>query len=277
MDARTITDFAPVFAHWFIAIFLATFGVLALVMRSRFLSVEPYVKNLKLPPELRARCDAAVRAREEIDSSGHVARAVGIVALVCAGLEWTPLPAVIPYALFTAGVALCMLLYFVFELRPLSKRVAVLEARNVSKVAPWFVMTAATVEALCPLGAIGVPGYRVSGIAVCLSSLLMLYVGSRLVYVPARLLGNDLPAERFIDTRIRSMRAGTVLVMLGAPVTVMLVLAMLATAGSYGQGRMAVIVSLGIAAIAQMVASIWLIRLNARPKDAELAELAMPA
>ena len=277
MDARTIIDFAPVFAHWFIAIFLATFGVLALVMRSRFLSVEPYVKNLELPPELRARCDAAVQAREEIDSSGHVARAVGVVALVCAGLEWTPLPAVIPYALFTVGLAVCMLLFFVFELRPLSKRVAVLEARNVAKVAPWFVMTAATVEALCPLGAIGVPGYRVSGIAVCLSSLLMLYVGSRLVYLPARLLGNDLPAERFIDTRIRSMRAGTVLTMLGAPVMVLLALSMVSMAGSTSIDYFAVIVSLGIAAIAQMVVGIWLIRLNAKPRETELAELAMRA
>lgn len=86
-------------------------------------------------------------------------------------------------------------------------RAALLAVRTSNSVIPaiWFVVAAAC--ALLVLSFANVPGYALPAFVVCISSLTTVFMAWRMTLLPAMISGEDVPAERLVDDRLRFNRS----------------------------------------------------------------------
>jgi hypothetical protein len=133
-----------------------------------------------------------------------------LLSLACA---FTSTPVAVLYAI------LCLLIAMVGaaalqQLRNTQqKRVAVLTSRTPGKVLPpfWFVLAVLSAVSILPFTEH--PQWGFATVAVCMSSLATTFVAWRLTHLGAILTGEDVPAEQFVDDRVRSHRVSTILLL----------------------------------------------------------------
>lgn len=172
-------------------------------------------------PILRARLLAALEQRRKIESIPLSAKLLALL-WACAGVgmlvasEAGIIPAAqgpVWYGVMCLGLAAIMA-HVYFAIRdPQPVRVALLQARSSAQVIPpyWFAATCATGVLVLVYAAI--PELRVAAILVCISSLATAAIAGRLTRLPARLAGNDIEAERFVDDGLRLRRAASVVLL----------------------------------------------------------------
>jgi hypothetical protein len=92
-------------------------------------------------------------------------------------------------------------------------RVAVLSIRTPAEVISpyWFVLAAGS--ACWTLVFIDQPGLKLASVLVCVSAIFTSFIAWRLTTLGAILSGDDLPAEKIVDDRLRFYRSSTALVL----------------------------------------------------------------
>ncbi|HEY5256754.1 MAG TPA: hypothetical protein VIJ12_00040 [Candidatus Baltobacteraceae bacterium] len=257
------------YTHLWIADVLALVGVVALLFGSSFTSMRAAFARIRVDEATRGRLLKAVDARESAEQSlVPYTRLVGLIALLCAALEFAPVPPLLPYAFFVLALSVTALIVSSYALRALPKRVALLQARDAASVVPRYIFAVVSVQSLCALALVGEPAYRLSAVAVCVAGIVSTFVGWRLTYAPARLLGDDLPVEQFVDQRIRLNRASMAVTMSGAPVMVLLGIS------QDNSPTLTVIAAFGLVWVMFVIQMVWVFRaVNAPPKPDDLAAI----
>lgn len=170
-------------------------------------------------PALRARLLAVLEERRKIEHVSLPVQILGIAwVLAAAGILGVGSAGVLPRAQVPMwyGV-LCLVLAAImmhayFQLRnPRPVRVAVLQTRRSAQVIPLYWFAAACAGSAVTLAYALLPNLRMGAALVCLSSLATAAIAWRLTRLPARLAGNDIEAERFVDEDLRFRRAAAVL------------------------------------------------------------------
>jgi hypothetical protein len=194
--------------RWFWVAFIALFGLLLLI-KPKFLAVDALrfgLRRLKNDQQERA-----VRALERRLKAEHVSTTPGYIGgagalVIAAAGALTSLQPVVLYALFCFWLAAITAITFVQLRNGQPKRVAVLAPRSSATVIPRWIALGTLLSVLTPLVYAAKPQYTLACIVVCCSALVTLAVAWRLTQLPALLQGQDLPAEVFIDNRLRAQR-----------------------------------------------------------------------
>jgi hypothetical protein len=165
--------------------------------------------------------DEQIRAINALDRRAEAERisrvpgyAGAAAAFVLAGIgAATSVPPVLLYAVFCLLLAGTIALMFLQLRNAQPKRVAVLTARTPSRVIPMWMVGVALLGSLTPLAYAAKPQYTVIAIIICCTAIATLVVALRLTQLPALLQGDDLPAEVFIDDRLRAHRSAAPLLL----------------------------------------------------------------
>lgn len=208
------------FQHWFYTAFFALLAWSFLRNPARYAATCAYFRNIDTDEPARDRImDASVRRKrlENISPNlGYYLGALNAVLAVLCGATW--LQPSLWYAISTLGMALVTGVAYLQLRNSQRRRVAVLAPRGPGRAISPYWIAAAFLCALTPLVDIPHVPLRFTAIAVCAATLIIASIGWRLTLMPALLEGVDLPAEQFVDDRLRSMRSmGAFAVAIGVP------------------------------------------------------------
>ncbi len=200
---------------WAWTAFITAFGLL-LLWKPKFLAFDAGAKLLRFTGnDEQQRVAQALERRTHAEHVSAIPGYIGGVgSLVLAAISaFTPVPPVLMYAVFCLWISAIIALTFIQLRNAQPKRVAVLSPRTPSAVIPWWIVAGVVLSALAPLVYVTQPAYAVGAIIICCSTLATLAVAWRLTQLPALLQGQDLPAEVFIDNRLRAHRSGGPLIL----------------------------------------------------------------
>lgn len=208
------------FQHWFYTAFFAWLAWTFLRNPARFAATCPYFCNIETDEWAHDRImDASVRRKrmEHISPNlGYYLGALNAVLAVLCGATW--LQPSLWYAVSTLGMAAVTGVAYLQLRNSQRRRVAVLTVRGPARVVSPYWIAAAFLSAFTPLVDVPHASLRLTAIAVCIATLIIATIGWRLTLMPALLEGEDLPAEQFVDDRLRSMRSiGALAVAMGVP------------------------------------------------------------
>jgi hypothetical protein len=170
-------------------------------------------------PQLRARVVFALEQRRRLESIPLGVKIAGSIWII-AGLSLVGAAAadLIPhtqepvwYAITCLGLALLMVRIY-FQIRtPQPVRVAVLQPRASTQVIPPYWYALVLLSSCAVLTYVRFSQLTAAAIIVCAASLALAAIAWRLTQLPARLLGQDVEIERFVDDGVRFRRAAAVL------------------------------------------------------------------
>lgn len=211
----TAVQWVDVFQHWFYSGTLAFIGVLFLLRPACFAATCPYFNNLRGDADIRVRImEASVRrkAMENVSPSlGYYVAAISFALAILGAVTWQQ-PA-LWYAIECLAIAAAISIAFL-QLRSAQRiRVAVLCARTPSSVIHPAWGLVAVLCALSPLGDLPNPSLRLTAAIVVVASLCIAYVAWRVTMMPAMMEGVDIPAEQFVDERLRAQRSSRILLL----------------------------------------------------------------
>jgi hypothetical protein len=137
-----------------------------------------------------------------------------MLGLLCVALAAASALASVPpslwYALFCALAAALFATVFTHLRNVQPRRIAALTARAPEQIIPRTWVVAALAVAVLPLIDLAVPQLRWTALVVAASAIVTVATGWRATEMPAVLEGRDLPVERFVDARLRVIRARNV-------------------------------------------------------------------
>jgi hypothetical protein len=199
--------------HWFLTVAFAALGGLALVNPSCFTRIQPYFKQMRARGWAYDRIIAVAVRREQLE---NVPRAYGyVLGILCLALAaagaLTNVTASLWYALFCLVAAAIFSTVFTHLRNVQPRRVATLTARAPEQIIPRAWVAAALAVAVLPLIDLAIPQLRWTAVAVTASAIVIVATGWRATEMPAVLEGHDLPVERFVDARLRVIRARNVM------------------------------------------------------------------
>lgn len=220
---------AELITRWAMAVAIFVVGIAAIAMPRCFAGVAGYFTRWagQAPAGERERVARVVAAREEAEglSSGY-GRALGITAILLAGLEFVPaIPYVLPYALFCLAAAAVMLLAYVQFHRATQRRVAPLVRRSPFTALPPYDIAAMACTFAVALGLAAYPPVRYDALIVAASVLVLAFIAWRVAIAPAILIGTDPQWEYAVDERVRIGRARSICNLACAPSFALIVLA----------------------------------------------------
>jgi hypothetical protein len=166
-------------------------------------------------PDEQQRALSALERRtqaEQVSATPGYVGAAGAFVLAAVGAI-TTIPPVLLYGLFCLWLAAIIALMFLQLRNAQPKRVAVLAPRSPARVIPLWIVALAVVDAVTPLAYASQSQFTSGAILICCSTLATLLVAWRLTYMPALLQGDDVPAEVFIDNRLRAHRTAALLLL----------------------------------------------------------------
>lgn len=208
------------FQHWFYTAFFMLLAWSFLRNPARYAATCVYFSDVATDERTRERImDASVRRKrlENISPNlGYYLGALNAVLAVLCGATW--MQPSLWYAVSTLGMAAVSGVAYLQLRNSQRRRVAVLAVRGpASAISPYWI-GAAFLCAFTPLVDLPHASLRFTAIAVCVATLLIAFIGWRLTLMPALLEGVDLPAELYVDDRLRSMRSmGAFAVAIGVP------------------------------------------------------------
>lgn len=208
------------FQHWF---YTAVFVLLAwsfLRNPARFAATCSYFCNIKTDEWVHARImDASVRRKrlENISPNlGYYLGALNAALAVLCGV--TRVQPSLWYAVSIVGMAAVSAGAYLQLRNSQRRRVAVLAVRSPGRAISPYWIPAVLLCALTPLVDLPDAPLRLTAITVCIATLIIAFIGWRLLLMPALLEGADLPAEQYVDDQLRSRRSmGAFAVAIGVP------------------------------------------------------------
>ncbi len=204
------------------AVFVA--GLWAFLSPDYFWGVTQYCKcaAYDLSADQRERLSRALIARQDAEGiSRRYGRWFGLCGIAIAALTLIPaVPFIVPYVVFSLGMACMKLLGYLQFRRATDRRVAPLVRRSPlvalppGAIAAMFFCFAATLTFAL------YPPLRLGAIAGALATLVLGAIAWRIAGAPALLLGDDPQVEYVIDERVRTGRATSIALLACAPALV---------------------------------------------------------
>lgn len=197
------------FQHWFYTAFFALLAWTFFRNPAQYAAICAYFRGIKMEEGAHDRVMAAsIRRKQMEDISprlGYYLAALNLVLAFACAVTW--LQPSLWYAISCVGMALITGVAYLQLRTSLRRRVAVLAAGRPERTLPSYWISAAAFSALTPLVDLPNPALRFTAIAVCVASVTIAAVAWRLSLMPALLSGVDIPAEQFVDGRLRWMRS----------------------------------------------------------------------
>lgn len=201
---------------WVWTALIAFYG-LVLLWRPKLLAADCGALRLGriTEPDQQQRAINALERRAKAEQisplPGYVGGTGALVLALIGAL--TTVPPVLLYALFCLWLAAIIAIMFVQLRNAQPKRVAVLTPRQPAGVIPAWLIVLAVLTALTPLAYVTQAQFATGAILICCSTLATIAVAWRLTYLPALLQGDDVPAEVFVDNRLRAHRSAAPLIL----------------------------------------------------------------
>lgn len=199
--------------HWFMTAAFAALAAIALVNPRCFTRILPYFKQMRTRGWAYDRIVTVATRREGLESAprmpGYLLGVLSVVLAWCAAT--TNLSPSLCYAVFCVVAAVILATVFMRMRSAQPVRVATLAARVPEHVIPRSWAVAALAVAALPLIDLGMPELRWMALAVAVSAVVIVVTGWSATEMPAVLEGRDLPVERFVDARLRVIRARNIM------------------------------------------------------------------
>lgn len=203
-----------VFQHWFYTGALAFMGVLFVFRPACFAATSPYCRGVRADADVLVRIMEASARRKNMENVsprlGYFMAAASFILAFVSAITWQQ-PA-LWYALDCLAMAAATTVAFMQIRNAQKRRVALLAPRTPSAVIHPAWSAVSLMCAMTPLVDIWNPALRLTACIVAAASLGIALIAWRATMMPAIIEGVDIPAERFVDERLRAQRSSRVLV-----------------------------------------------------------------
>lgn len=199
-----MSEFTNVFQHWFYTAFFAYIAWRFLTNPASYTSTCVYFAEIQTEGWAHDRIMQASMRRKQLENiSPNLGYYLGVLSLALTGL---------------CGASLTIGGTYLQLRNSQKRRVAVLSVRRPQNALPLCWVWAGALAALTPLVDLPYTELRFTAIVVTVASLTMTIIAWRIALMPALLENVDLPAEQFVDDRLRAARSTISLVLAaGAP------------------------------------------------------------
>jgi hypothetical protein len=233
---------------------LAFVGLWALSFPGCFAAVRSYFSRVNLPPIDEKRLNDVLSARKDAENIPMwLGRALGLVSLALAvpGLVPHASPAV-SYAAWCVAFAAATAFACMRFRQAAKRRVALLVPRDPLAALPLPVPAAIAACIVVEISLAIVSPFHTAWAAVAVASSVLVWIAWQIAMAPALILGNDVPVETYVDSRLRAARTMNV-----AGLAIVPAIALLGATHDFSQlGTTAWV----IATVAAGVASVYLVR-----------------
>jgi hypothetical protein len=167
------------------------------------------------PDQWEARVQRAIERRQIAEGApARLGVWMGAGSLALSALTLlTNIPVGLLYALLCLVIVAVGASAFLQLRNTQQRRVAVLASRTPDQVIPpyWFLLAALSACSILPFASRS--QWTLATVLVCISSLVTAFIAWRLTMLGAILTGDDVPAEQYVDERVRTYRCSTVMVL----------------------------------------------------------------
>lgn len=243
----------PIFAHAWTALVIAVVGLVVMIRGGALGMGTCYISGDGWPSATQKRLDAVLVARDEAENIPRWHRVVqGAMYVIATALALVPaIPPVLPYAGLIVGQALLAWIAFTKFRQATEKRVAVLSPRHPLDALPPLVIALVGGSIAADLWLALTTAYAIPWMLLAIAAAALLIIAWNIATAPALILGTDPVLERYVDDRLRSVRALAAASVAAAPPIVLLGLTReFGTAGS----------TAWVIAVSTMLVSFWYIR-----------------